>query len=252
MSQINENLSGANDVDSGSQQIRSSCKDYLELVAAMGRLTYKSIYIYDFVENKFEYVSNNILRLCSLTSSEIAKMNEDFFSSCIKLADQSIVTKANEVGLAFFYSVPICDRKCYTLAYNFHLISKEHNGLLINQMLTPLLLTEKGDIWKVLCSISIASDSSVGNITLYNNQSNDILKYNSESNKWIRSSKITLSDREIQILRLYAQGLTIKEISDKLNLAIDTIKFHRKKLFTKINVNNIMKALLYAIDNSLI
>jgi LuxR family maltose regulon positive regulatory protein len=47
-----------------------------------------------------------------------------------------------------------------------------------------------------------------------------------------------LSERELDVLRLIAQGLTNREISERLYLAIDTIKGHNRRLFGKLDVHN--------------
>ncbi len=50
--------------------------------------------------------------------------------------------------------------------------------------------------------------------------------------------KETLSPREIEILRLVAEGLTNREISQKLHLALETIKWYNKQIFSKLGAKN--------------
>lgn len=52
-----------------------------------------------------------------------------------------------------------------------------------------------------------------------------------------------LSATEYSILHLSAQGRSAKEISDALNLAYDTINFHKKKILKKMGTANIIGAL---------
>lgn len=47
-----------------------------------------------------------------------------------------------------------------------------------------------------------------------------------------------LSERELDVLQLVAQGLTNREISERLFLALDTIKGHNRRLFRKLGVQN--------------
>lgn len=70
--------------------------------------------------------------------------------------------------------------------------------------------------------------------------------------KWIKKEKKKLSQREYEILSHYAGGLKINEIAQKLFITADTVKFHRKKLFEKIDVDNIAEALNYAKVNKLL
>ncbi|RUA35106.1 MAG: hypothetical protein DSY77_03320 [Bacteroidetes bacterium] len=69
---------------------------------------------------------------------------------------------------------------------------------------------------------------------------------------WKRIEKIALSDREKNILRYSIIGYSINEISEKLFIPSDTVKFHKRKLFEKLEVSNISEAISYASQNELI
>ena len=47
-----------------------------------------------------------------------------------------------------------------------------------------------------------------------------------------------LSQRELKILQLIAQGLSNQEIGERLFLALDTIKGHNRNIFDKLQVQN--------------
>ncbi len=48
----------------------------------------------------------------------------------------------------------------------------------------------------------------------------------------------TLSQREMDVLKLLSEGLTNQEIAQKLYLSTNTIKSHSIKIYRKLNVNN--------------
>lgn len=48
-----------------------------------------------------------------------------------------------------------------------------------------------------------------------------------------------LSPREIQVLRLVAEGKTSKDIAVMLDLSVQTIRSYRKAMMKKLNVNNV-------------
>jgi len=225
---------------------------YSEIAKAIDRLTYKSIYIFDCFQKKIEYISGHRFFLHNLTSEDIIGMGEQFFFTFIRTEDQLIVNQANQAAFAFYATLPESERKSYTLAYNFHLVDENQNTVLVNHRLTPLLITDDGKIEKTLGMISLATSNLSGNITLSKDGDSAILEYDIETEQWIHHSKITLSKREIQILRFYAQGLTINEIASVLNLSADTIKFHRRNLLLKMEANTINKALAYATAYKLI
>jgi len=47
-----------------------------------------------------------------------------------------------------------------------------------------------------------------------------------------------LSDREIEVLQALSEGLPFKNIADKLFISIDTVRFHTKKIYKKLQVNS--------------
>jgi LuxR family transcriptional regulator, maltose regulon positive regulatory protein len=55
-----------------------------------------------------------------------------------------------------------------------------------------------------------------------------------------------LSQRELEVLRLIAQGLSNREISERLFLALDTVKGHNRRLFDKLQVQRRTEAIARA------
>ncbi len=51
-----------------------------------------------------------------------------------------------------------------------------------------------------------------------------------------------LSDRELEVLQLLAEGLSRPEIANKLILSLNTIKTHTRNIYSKLGVNNQMQA----------
>ena len=56
-----------------------------------------------------------------------------------------------------------------------------------------------------------------------------------------------LSQREAEIVQLIAEGLTGREIADRLFLSHHTISTHRKNILKKLHVNSTSELILYAI-----
>ena len=45
--------------------------------------------------------------------------------------------------------------------------------------------------------------------------------------------------REIQIIRLSAEGLTAAQIAERLFLSVHTINIHRQRIYAKMGVGNV-------------
>ena len=61
-----------------------------------------------------------------------------------------------------------------------------------------------------------------------------------------------LTEREVDVLRLVAEGLTNKVIGEKLYISDKTVSTHMKHIFAKIGVTNRAEATVYAIKHDLI
>lgn len=61
-----------------------------------------------------------------------------------------------------------------------------------------------------------------------------------------------LSAREREILKLLAEGLSVKEIATRLNLSVKTVDVHKYNLMKKIDVHDRTELIKYAIQKKLI
>jgi DNA-binding NarL/FixJ family response regulator len=61
-----------------------------------------------------------------------------------------------------------------------------------------------------------------------------------------------LTQREIEVLKLLAIGLSNKEIADKLFISIKTVDTHRSHIMQKLHLKNSAEIVLFAIRNKLI
>ena len=226
--------------------------DFIAPIAAVSRVTYKNIYVIDYHKRCFDYVSDNPFFLCGMSAHEVKEMGYAFYFKVVAEQDLDMLARVNEAGFSFFESIPLNERLLYSISYDFRLKSESGNLILVKHKLTPLFLTQEGKIWKALCLVSLSDKSMPGNVRIYKQNENTFWQYNFVTDQWDAGEKIFLSDRERDILYLSTQGLKVPEIGEKINLSADTVKFHRRKIFEKLEVSNITEAIFIAINNRLI
>ena len=252
MPQLNDFFSSKNSIDKLADTELSNVNNYLKGIKAFARTTYQSVYVIDYQTRSFEFVSDNPLFLCGHTANKVQEMGYAFYFKYVIPSDLDLLLKINTIGFEFYDRLPIEDRELYSISYDFHLKNQNGNVILINQKLTPVILNSEGKIWKALCIVSLSSEQQAGNIRIFKHGENVFSEYDLEGGFWKKAEKIILSDREKEIMHFSTTGLTITEIAEKLFISPDTVKFHRRKLFEKLNVSNIAEAIAYVTSNKLI
>jgi DNA-binding CsgD family transcriptional regulator len=60
---------------------------------------------------------------------------------------------------------------------------------------------------------------------------------------------VNLTIREKEIIILICNGLTSPAIAEKLFISINTVKGHRKNIFKKLNIKNVLELIVFAISH---
>lgn len=60
----------------------------------------------------------------------------------------------------------------------------------------------------------------------------------------LKSSKLT--DREVSVLKLFAHGLSYKEIGVKLSISPRTVETHKRNILSKLKINTTAEMIKYA------
>jgi DNA-binding NarL/FixJ family response regulator len=113
----------------------------------------------------------------------------------------------------------------------------EFNSIGIN---TIILKTEgKEEILEAL-------NSTVNGKKHYSNELLDLL-FESSEKKLIGEETGQLTNSELEIVRLIAEGLTTKEIAARKFISFHTVISHRKNIFRKLGVTSISELIMYSI-----
>lgn len=220
---------------------------YVEMLECMSRLTYQSIYVIDYWKKNFLYVSDNPLFLCGRTRDEVLAKGYDFYFEVCEQSELAALVEINEAAFRFYNRLPVADRTAYSISYNFHIRdSVSGKSRLIHHKLSPMRLTPQGEMWLVLCSVSLASDGSELQARIVCENSPKVWDYSFEGRRWKEGEEDVLTDMEKAIISYSNRGMTIGEIADRLCKAVDTVKGYRKVLFQKLDVTNISEAIACA------
>lgn len=67
-----------------------------------------------------------------------------------------------------------------------------------------------------------------------------------------RSAPADLTEREVEVLRLIASGLTSSQTAEELGIKLRTVNTHVEHIYTKIGANNRSTATLFAIEHQIV
>lgn len=73
-----------------------------------------------------------------------------------------------------------------------------------------------------------------------------------ESTRGETGGQSSLTEREAQVIRLVAEGLSSREIAERLCLSVKTVDTHRANIMEKIGVHNTVELIKYAIREGIV
>lgn len=218
---------------------------YINAASSFANVTYQSVYIIDYFSRGFLFVSDNPLFLCGMTPDQVKSLGYRFYIDHVPADEIEMLKEVNRAGFRFLSHIPVEERNKYTISYDFHLTDNSRS-VLVNHKLTGYAFLPDGSLWLALSVVSLSSQSSPGHIRIYRNDKAGYREYDMTNHRWENHDVATLNKTEKTILTLSIKGLTIAEIASQACLAVDSVKSARRRLFQKLEVDNISEAISYA------
>lgn len=110
--------------------------------------------------------------------------------------------------------------------------------------------TSKKEILKAIYSLHKGEDyynATISNIILSN-----YIKRAKISSEESNKNKPNLTKREVETLQLIGEGLSNKEIADRLYISIRTVESHKRNIMQKLELKTIVDLIKFAIKNNII
>lgn len=198
-------------------------------------------YVIDFYDMSIENMSSGFSDAHGIPAQEIKKIND--ILSLIHAEDIDFVSKAEKKTLGYIYDTLGKEKFTrYKASYNLRFRKADGSYGLFNHQSLILTMDENNNFIK---SLNIHTD--ISHLIDKNNYKVSLIGLMGEPSfldidVWDDRVKPTLpnsfSKREIEIVRLIAAGCQTKEIAEKLNIAPDTVKAHRKNILMKSGCKN--------------
>jgi len=88
-----------------------------------------------------------------------------------------------------------------------------------------------------------------GDSVIHSSLTKKLLAFNHNKNT---SNEYELTEREKEVLTCLVEGLSNKEIAEKLFISDKTVKIHVSKIFKKLGVKSRSQVIIYAVQNQLV
>ena len=238
--------------DSISEKDYKKIQSLIQFAKSFSQVAYQSIYLIDYYKRTFLYVSENPLFLCGHSPAHVLNEGYSFYLKNVPQEDLEMLLKINIAGFEFYNNIPTTERLHYSISYDFHLKQPNNHQILINHKLAPIVLDKDYNIWIAVCIVSLSSNDKAGNVKIKNVNQPYYHEYDMDTEQWAERKMIKLNSHEKEILLLSSQGLTTEEIAKRLYVSLDTVKFHRKVIFKKLQTKNITEAISAATNFTLI
>lgn len=200
-------------------------------------------FVVDVYKCCYVFASSRFADLLGYDSRKIGTLeNEgDYLESRIHPDDRQQL-EAWQVTLSqFIYNQPFEQRNDYCNLYTFRVLNARRQYVRVSSKHQVLETDRTGKAWLVLGTMDIAPDQTETDrvdCTVLNLKTGRLF-----SPSRVARPAVSLTGREIEILRHIQQGLLSKEIAGKLGISIYTVHAHRQNLLRKMGVQHAIEAI---------
>jgi len=193
-------------------------------------------------KGNYEFISNNLEYATGLSKTELKEKGIPYFLSLIH-PDEIVSWMLIIKELMEFYMVnyEVEDLKKLEFQYNYRLRVDKDKYLNILENQVNLIADDHGKPIVGLGHFTVFGQGKRKPMKAVARFLNSKNEYETVYRKIYGSSLLEegISNRERDILRLLAIGLTNDQIAEKLFISVHTVKTHRKNMLAKCNVKNI-------------
>lgn len=210
---------------------------------AVSRINNESYFIIDFNKNKLVYRTRNLIFIDEATVKDIQRESPNPYWSLIINEDLDLLLNSRKAYLKLMEDFTQDRKLNHTFIIDYR-ISLKNRSFMITQKFSPLKLHKNGELWIGLFHVKSSPNNNNNQIFIFG----DGFRYKYDFSKGIfilYDEKIALTLMEKAIILRAIKGLTTEQIADDLYRSVNTIKTHKKRLFSKLKVNSMNEALLF-------
>lgn len=213
-------------------------------IETMAQVNNSSIFVSELHES-YLYISLNFKKYFGyeIESGDI-DAEGDIVESLIHPDDVIVLMNLQKRVFDYIYELPLEERADYKHIFEFRALGADKTYKRVILQYHILEGTASRDYILLLGIIDFSPDQNVNDpvkFRLVNFKTGNIVMI-----PVMEETDVTLTKREVEILKLVNEGMLSKEISDRLSISVHTVNRHRQNIMEKMNVDNVMEALNYS------
>ena len=209
--------------------------DWLKL----SELTHSIVLVFDCCTKKFVFVSNNIPQSYGIDSERLFINGHEPVLEIIHPGDIYYGLLVRKKIYSLLSSLSAEEKMKHKMVHEMRVKNVRGEYIRIIEQEQAIELDKSGNIWLMLSVIDVdaSHESEITKSHLYNFETGEQIFIDLSD-----TLEEPLTNRELNVLQLMKQGLLSKEITNSLNISINTINTHRQNILLKLKANNSIEA----------
>lgn len=216
---------------------------FIRCLQAIETMTDIDAYIIDLKNQRILYATQGGTLYSDSNYGKDRVTGLSWFDKIIAAEDLPRISVINHEAFNLYYSLPAGRRKKCYFTQDFRIKVKNGATVMVNHKETVLDLTESGTLRLTLCVISYPTSDKPGNAYIKMTDTNTVYEFIKSSGKFIEVKTQKLTSKATSVLKLSSNGKNEVQIAKELGISINTVKYHKKRIFSQLGVKNTAEAI---------
>ena len=201
--------------------------------------------VFDLFRKQHSIYSINSKSFLGYSLQEINEYGDHFMAAKTHPDDFLILLQNSLSVLKLYFKLNEEEKMSHKLINEYRFLNASNQYVRVIEQHQALELDKNGKLWLALSTLDVSPNQDLSQglkSQIFNFRKGDFIPLTQGESE----IKVSLTQREVQILKMIKEGLLSKEISDKLSISVHTVNTHRQRMLEKLWANNSMEAVILA------
>lgn len=222
----------------------STIPNHIKSLQILSEISNSGVHVFDLNKKQSVFYSSNFGKLLGYQPSDYENLNYQFFENLIH-PEERVPLAVNGISLLKIFNAFSQEEKLnHKVIDEYRMLNAENKYVRMIEQYQVLELDKQGQIWLMISILDVSPNQDIDapiKCQLLNFKTGEFTPIEIP-----QKPELTLTKRELEILRLVKQGFLSKEISDKLTISVHTVNTHRQRVLEKLDANNSFEAVSFA------